>query len=225
MIMPPRGPRSVLCVVVGTTSAMRTRVTDARPRRRGRRCARCRRRASRRPRARSRRTRRSRSCAGYAVPPQKISFGRSLRASVAHLDPCRCGACLGRTPYCDALEVLAGDRHAPAVREVAAGRQAEAHDGLAGLEEREVHGEVRRRARVRLHVGVLDAEQRLRALDRELLDLVDVLLALVVALARIALAILVVEDRAGRLEHRARRVVLRRDQPNEVALGASLRDG
>ena len=52
----------------------------------------------------------------------------------------------------------------------------------------------------------------------ELLDLVDVLLALVVALARVALGVLVREHRAGRLEHRARDVVLGRDQPDRVAL-------
>ncbi len=89
-----------------------------------------------------------------------------------------------------------------------------------GLQEREVDGEVRGRARVRLHVGVVGAEQRLRAVDAELLDLVDVLLALVVALARVALAVLVGEDRAGGGEHRARDVVLRGDQPDRIALAA-----
>ena len=53
-----------------------------------------------------------------------------------------------------ALEVLAGDRDGVAVREVAARGQAEAHDDVAGLAEREVDGEVRGAARVRLHVDV-----------------------------------------------------------------------
>ncbi len=77
---------------------------------------------------------------------------------------------------------------------------------------------VGRRARVRLHVRVLHAEQFLRALDRERLDLIDVFLALVVALAGIALGVLVVEDRAGRFHHGRRRVVLGRDQPDELVL-------
>ena len=68
-----------------------------------------------------------------------------------------------------------------------------------GCTEREVDGEVRRAARVGLHVDVLGAEELLEARDRELLDLVDGLLALVVALVRVALGVLVREDRAGRL--------------------------
>ncbi len=63
-----------------------------------------------------------------------------------------------------------------------------------GFSMREVHRHVRLRAGVRLHVGVLGAEQRLRAVDRELLDDVHVLAAAVVALARIALGVLVRED-------------------------------
>ena len=96
-----------------------------------------------------------------------------------------------RTPYATARKYLPViDTLQPCVRWPPAG-SAHAHDGVARLAEREVDGEVRRRARVGLHVGVLDAEQRLRAVDGQLLDLVDVLLALVVALARIALAVLV----------------------------------
>ncbi len=70
-------------------------------------------------------------------------------------------------------------------------RQREAHDRVARLQQRVVDGRVRLRARVRLHVGVLGAEQRLGAVDRELLDHVDVLAAAVVALARVALGVLV----------------------------------
>jgi hypothetical protein len=56
--------------------------------------------------------------------------------------------------------VLARDAHVPAVREVPAGRQAEAHRLVAGLHEGEVHGEVRRAARVGLHVDVQPARVR-----------------------------------------------------------------
>ena len=62
---------------------------------------------------------------------------------------------------------------------------------VARLQQRVVDGRVGLRARVRLDVRVLGAEQRLRAVDRELLDHVDELAAAVVALARIALGVLV----------------------------------
>ena len=55
---------------------------------------------------------------------------------------------------------------------------------------------------------------------RELLDLVDDLLALVVALARVALGVLVREARAGRLHHGARGVVLARDEAHRLVLAA-----
>ena len=46
-----------------------------------------------------------------------------------------------------------------AVRQVAAVREVHAEDRVARLEQREVDRHVRLRARVRLHVGVLGAEQ------------------------------------------------------------------
>ena len=69
-----------------------------------------------------------------------------------------------------------------------------------GLKQREVRGHVRLRAGVRLHVGVLGAEELLGAVDRQLLDLVDDLAAAVVAAAGIALGVLVRRHRADRLE-------------------------
>ena len=59
--------------------------------------------------------------------------------------------------------------------------------GVAGLQHGEVDGHVGLRAGVRLHVGVLGAEELLGALDGEFLDDVDVLAAAVVAPARAAL--------------------------------------
>jgi hypothetical protein len=68
---------------------------------------------------------------------------------------------------------------------------------------------------------VVDTEDGLGALDGERLDLVDELLALVVALARVALGVLVGQHRAGGLEHGGGDVVLRRDEAHllELALG------
>jgi hypothetical protein len=108
------------------------------------------------------------------------------------------------------------------VREVAAVREAEAHHGVAGLAEGEVHREVGGRAGVGLHVGVLDAEEGLDAVAGELLDGVDELLALVVALAGVALAVLVVERRAAGLEDGAGGVVLAGDHAELVALALVL---
>ena len=68
--------------------------------------------------------------------------------------------------------------------EVAAVVERHPHDRVAGLEHRHVGGVVGLGAGVGLDVGVLGAEQRLGAVDRELLGDVDLLAAAVVALAR-----------------------------------------
>ena len=98
----------------------------------------------------------------------------------------------------------------------------EAHDRVARLQQRVVDGGVGLRARVRLDVGVLGAEQRLRAVDRELLDDVDVLAAAVVALARVALGVLVREHAALALEDRLRHEVLRGDHLQRPLLALEL---
>jgi hypothetical protein len=108
------------------------------------------------------------------------------------------------------------------VRQVAALVEAERHHRVARVEEREVDGHVGLRAGVRLHVGVLGSEQLLRAIDRELLDLVDDLAAAVVAPAGISLGVLVREDRAGRVEHGLGHEVLRRDHLERVLLALEL---
>ncbi len=73
-----------------------------------------------------------------------------------------------------------------------------------------------------LDVRVFCAEQRLGAFDREHLDLVDDLAALVVAPPRITLRILVGENRAGYLHRGHRHEVLRRYQLDVVALPRDL---
>ena len=82
-----------------------------------------------------------------------------------------------------------------------------------GVGEGQVDRQVGGRARVGLHVGVVDPEHGLGALDRQRLDLVDHLLALVVALARVALGVFVRQHRAGGLENGLRDVVFRCDEP------------
>ena len=91
-----------------------------------------------------------------------------------------------------------------------------------GLQEAEVDRHVRLRARVRLHVDVLGAEERLGALDGQPLGHVDELAAAVVALARVALGVLVGHHRAGGLEHGAGDEVLRGDQLEPLVLAPPL---
>ena len=98
------------------------------------------------------------------------------------------------------------------MREVSALVEAHAHDGVAGLEDGEVRRHVRLRAGVRLDVGMLGAEDVLRPRDREVLDLVDDLAALVVAPTRVPLRVLVGEDGPGGLHHRVADEVLGGDQ-------------
>ena len=134
------------------------------------------------------------------------------------------------------LDAVADDRVEPPgevdlepVREVPAGVELHRENRVAGLERGEVHAHVRLRARVRLDVRVLRAEQRLRALDRDRLDLVDDLAAAVVPLARVALGVLVRRHRPDRLEDARPGEVLGRDQLDLAALplelgGEQLRD-
>ena len=100
--------------------------------------------------------------------------------------------------------------------------QLEPHQRVAGLQQRVVDGGVGLRAGVRLDVGVLGAEQRLGAVDRQLLGDVDVLAAAVVALAGIALGVLVGQHRALALEHRHRDEVLRGDHLQRALLALEL---
>jgi hypothetical protein len=80
-------------------------------------------------------------------------------------------------------------------------RQRETHDGVAGLKEGKVDGKVCRRARIGLNVRVLSAEELLRAVDGETLDLVDHLVPLVIATTGVALGVLVDQYRTVRFEH------------------------
>ena len=110
---------------------------------------------------------------------------------------------------------------------MAAGGEIEAHEGVAGLQQRQEHRLVHLAAGIRLHVGELRAEQLLGALDREFLGDVDPLAAAIVALARIAFGVFVGHHRALRFQHGAADDVFRGDQldlmplPAEFALDRS----
>ena len=110
------------------------------------------------------------------------------------------------------VEVLAREVQRVAVGQVAAVGEVHAEDRVAGLQDGQKHRHVGLRARMRLDVGVLGAEQRLGAVDGQRLDDVHVLAAAVVALAGVAFGVFVREDRAGGLENRRADEVLRGDQ-------------
>ncbi len=120
------------------------------------------------------------------------------------------------------LEPLARHVDGRPVRQVSAGGEAEPHEGIAGAHQRHERRLVGGAARVRLHVGELAAEQLLGALDGQILGLVDILTATVIAGAGIALGVLVGEHAARGLEHGAGHDVLRGDQLDLVLLAAEL---
>ena len=100
--------------------------------------------------------------------------------------------------------------------------QVEPQHRVARLQRREIDGHVGLRAAVRLHVGVLGAEQLLGPVDGQLLDDVDVLAAAVVAPAGIALGVLVGQHAAGGLHHGGAGVVLAGDHLQAVLLALHL---
>ena len=107
---------------------------------------------------------------------------------------------------------LAGEVQRMPVGQVAAVREVHAEHDIARLQQREIDGHVGLRARVRLHVDVVGAEQRLGAGDRQRLGDVDELAAAVVTLAGVALGVLVRHHRTGRFEHGGADEVFRGDQ-------------
>ena len=96
--------------------------------------------------------------------------------------------------------------------EVPALVEAHREDRVARFEQRLVDRDVGVGPAVGLDVGVIGAEERREPAAGEVLDLVDDLVAAVVATTGIALGVLVGEDRAGRRHDRRRREVLARDQ-------------
>ncbi len=108
------------------------------------------------------------------------------------------------------------------MREVAAVRQVEAHEGVAGLQAGEEDGHVGLGARVGLYVGVLGAVELADALDGQALDLVHHLATAVVAGCGIALGVFVGQYGAHGLHHLVAHEVLGGDQLDTVRLTRAL---
>src|SRR5260370_8967950 len=77
------------------------------------------------------------------------------------------------------------------MRQVAAMGEIHSQNHVVLLERGHIDGHISGSARVSLHVGVLRAEEFLRAIDRQLLDLVGVLATAVVAFSRVTLGVFV----------------------------------
>ena len=118
------------------------------------------------------------------------------------------------------LEPFAGHVDRRAMGEMSAGGEIEAHEGIAGLQQRQEHRLVHLAARIGLHVGELGAEQFLGAVDRQRFHHIDPFAAAVIAIARIAFGIFVGQHRTLRFQHRAADDVFRRDQLDLMALAA-----
>ena len=99
-----------------------------------------------------------------------------------------------------------------AVGEVPAVVEAQAQNGVSGLEQGLVDGHVGVSTRVGLHVGVVGPEQGLDPLAGQVLHLVDVHVSAVVPLAGVALGVLVGQHRAAGLQYGRRSKVLGGDQ-------------
>src|SRR5687768_3787614 len=94
----------------------------------------------------------------------------------------------------------AGKVHLMAMCEVTPVVQPHGEDRVTGLQTGEVDAHVHLRPRVGLDVRVIGSEERLCAVDGDLLDLVDDLTAPVVPPAGIPLRVLVRRDAANSLE-------------------------
>ena len=100
--------------------------------------------------------------------------------------------------------------------------KAHTHDGIARLEHREIHGLVRLRTGMGLHVGMLRAEQLAGTVTRDILGDIDRVAAAVVALGGITLGILVGEYGTHRRHDSGRNDVLAGDQLEVPALTGKL---
>ena len=109
--------------------------------------------------------------------------------------------CLSADPVMEELVVPAGEVGLEAVSQMTSVGQAHGQDGVPRFKRCAVHGLVRRRAGMGLHIRMLGAVQLLGPLYRQRLYSVDDLAAPVVASPGIALRVLVSENASHGLEN------------------------
>ena len=105
---------------------------------------------------------------------------------------------------------------------MAAVAQVHAQDGVAGLEQGQVHRHIGLGAGVGLHIGMLRAKEFDGPLNGQVLDLVHILAAAIVSGAGIALGVFIGQMAAHGLHHRGGHKVLGSDQLNMVLLTGQL---
>ena len=118
--------------------------------------------------------------------------------------------------------VLAGHVHRRAVGQVAALRQIHAHDGVAQIQQSKVDSQIGLCAGMGLDIGILCAEQLAGALNGDVLHLVHIDAAAVVALAGQAFGILVGQDAAHGCHDSRGNDVLAGNQLDVLALTGQL---
>ena len=134
---------------------------------------------------------------GAARQDQLRLMLKRLGADVVHIQP----LILLAHAVGDHVEPLARHVDGRAMGQVTAGIQVKAHEGVAGLQQRQEHSLVHLAAGVGLDVGEVAAEKLFRPLDRQRLGHVDELAAAVVALSGITFGIFVGQDRTLRLQY------------------------
>ena len=108
------------------------------------------------------------------------------------------------------------------MRQVATVGQIQAQDRVAGLDNRHVGRGIGLRARMRLHIRMIGAEELPGAIARQVFDHVRVFATAIVALARITLGILVGKNRAYRFKHGFAHEILRGDHLQPFMLAVNL---
>ena len=106
--------------------------------------------------------------------------------------------------------------------QVAATLDGQAEHAITRIEQRHERRDVGVGAAVRLHIGELAAKQLLRAIARQILDLVVEFAAAVVALAGVALGVLVGHPAAHRVHHGSADMILAGDQFKRAGLTIGL---
>ena len=86
----------------------------------------------------------------------------------------------------DKVKIAAGHIHRGTMGQMAALCQIHTHDRIAGLEQGKINAQVCLCTRMRLHIGVLGAEQLASTVARDVFHNVNILAAAVVALAWVA---------------------------------------
>ena len=100
--------------------------------------------------------------------------------------------------------------------------QIHAQNGVAGLEQSQIHSHIGLGAGMGLHIGMLRAEQLLGPVDSQIFDLIHIFTAAVVAGAGVALGIFVGQMAAHSLQNGGADKVLGGDKLDMVLLPAQL---